>query len=229
MCSTCVDRLFTSGPASCPVVACGKTLRKKGFHKAFFGDLKVERECDIRRRVGEVFNRLEDEFEGLQDWNDYLEFVEGLIFDLVEGTTKEKAKAEDTLRAHRAANVKEIEENKRAGLEAQDVEKQREKQEKEATRQRRWQSSENRKRRRWMLSRRNGSYLSVLLVEMGMLKLSRDIAEGYTQKVFSEEESRRLHNERRRKRKRTIEPLNTRSQEESCATGRAGIRSVRRY
>jgi CDK-activating kinase assembly factor MAT1 len=112
-------------------------LRKKGFHKAFFADLKVERECDIRKRVGEVFNRREDEFENLAGWNDYLEMVEGLVFDLVEGTTKEKAKAEETLRAHRAANAKEIEDNKRAGLEAKDMEKQREVAEKEAVRQRR--------------------------------------------------------------------------------------------
>ncbi|EHL01076.1 putative RNA polymerase II transcription factor B subunit 3 [Glarea lozoyensis 74030] len=137
MCSTCVDRIFTSGPASCPVVGCGKTLRKKGFHKAFFADLKIERECDIRKRVGAVFNRREDEFESLSSWNDYLEMVEGLIFDLVEGTMKEKAKAEETLRAHRAANAKEIEDNKRAGLEAKDVELQREREEKEAVRQRR--------------------------------------------------------------------------------------------
>jgi CDK-activating kinase assembly factor MAT1 len=137
MCSTCVDRIFTSGPASCPVVGCGKTLRKRGFHPAFFADLKIERECDIRKRVGEVFNRREDEFENLRGWNDYLEVVEGLIFDLVEGTTKEKAKAEETLKAHRIANAKEIEDNKRAALEANDLEKQRESSEKEAIRQRR--------------------------------------------------------------------------------------------
>jgi CDK-activating kinase assembly factor MAT1 len=137
MCSTCVDRIFTSGPASCPVVGCGKTLRKRGFHKAFFADLKIERECDIRRRVGEVFNRREDEFEDLRGWNDYLEIVEGLIFDLVEGTTKEKAKAEETLKNHRLENAKEIEDNKRAEIEGRDAEKQREMKEKEALRQRR--------------------------------------------------------------------------------------------
>jgi CDK-activating kinase assembly factor MAT1 len=137
MCSTCVDRIFTSGPASCPVPSCGKTLRKKGFHKAFFGDLKVEREVDIRKRVGEVFNRRQDEFETLLDWNDYLEKVENLVFDLVEGTVKEKAKAEQELAEYRASFREEIEGNKKVGMEEADLERRREKAEKEAAKQRR--------------------------------------------------------------------------------------------
>ncbi|KAF4634990.1 hypothetical protein G7Y89_g3111 [Cudoniella acicularis] len=139
MCSTCVDRIFTSGPASCPVPHCGKTLRKKGFHKAFFGDLKVEREVDIRKRVGEVFNRRQEEFETLQDWNNYLEEVECLVFDLVEGTTKEKMKAEEKLKSYRAMNMQEIEENRRAMMEDADLEKRRSQAEKEQARQRRLQ------------------------------------------------------------------------------------------
>lgn len=137
MCSTCVDRIFTSGPASCPVPYCGKTLRKKGFHKAFFGDLKVEREVDIRKRVGTVFNRRQDEFETLLDWNNYLEEVESLIFDLVEGSKEDKMKAEERLRAYRDSNMGDIEENRRAGLEEAEIERRREKAEKEAARLRR--------------------------------------------------------------------------------------------
>ncbi|RDL33568.1 RNA polymerase II transcription factor-like protein B subunit 3 [Venustampulla echinocandica] len=137
MCSTCVDRIFTSGPTSCPVPHCGKTLRKKGFHKAFFGDLKVEREVDIRKRVGEVFNRRQDEFETLLDWNNYLEEVESLVFDLVEGTQKEKAEAEQKLRAYRTMNLRDIEENRKAGLEEADQERRREDEEKEAAKRRR--------------------------------------------------------------------------------------------
>ncbi|RFU27116.1 hypothetical protein B7463_g9224, partial [Scytalidium lignicola] len=137
MCSTCVDRIFSSGPASCPVPYCGKTLRKKGFHKAFFADLHVEREVDIRKRVGEVFNRRQDDFETLLDWNNYLEEVESLIFDLVEGTREEKSRAEDKLRQYRDGNKGEIEENKRLGQEEAELIRRREKAEQDATRQRR--------------------------------------------------------------------------------------------
>ena len=137
MCSTCVDRIFTSGPASCPVPYCGKTLRKKGFHKAFFQDLKVEREVDIRKRVGTIFNRRQDEFETLLDWNNYLEEVEGLVFELVEGSAKEKSVAEEKLRKYKEGNSGEIEENRRAVLEEQEMERRREKAERDAARMRR--------------------------------------------------------------------------------------------
>ncbi|KAI1001709.1 hypothetical protein K3495_g6492 [Podosphaera aphanis] len=120
MCSTCVDRIFTSGPASCPVPYCGKTLRKRGFHKAFFGDLKVEREVDIRKRVDAVFDRQQDDFETLLDWNNYLEDVESLIFDLVEGTKDEKIQAEERLRLFRESRKRETQRAQQAGLEALD-------------------------------------------------------------------------------------------------------------
>ncbi|KAI9051973.1 hypothetical protein LZ554_004227 [Drepanopeziza brunnea f. sp. 'monogermtubi'] len=137
MCSTCVDRIFTSGPASCPVPYCGKTLRKKGFHKAFFGDLDVERECDIRKRVGGVFNRRQEDFETLLDWNNYLEEVESLTYDLVHGNPTVRADAEARLRAYKESNVGEIEDNRRAGMEEVELERRRERAEKEAARQRR--------------------------------------------------------------------------------------------
>jgi CDK-activating kinase assembly factor MAT1 len=132
MCSTCVDRIFTSGPASCPVPHCGKTLRKKGFHKAFFADLKIEREVDVRRRVAAVFNRREDEFETLRDWNNYLQEVEDLTFDIVQGDPKERQQAEERLKAYREGNKREIEENRRAAQEDAEMERLRMKEEEDA-------------------------------------------------------------------------------------------------
>ena len=54
MCESCVDRIFSSGPAPCPVAGCARTLRKQRFRKQTFGDIQVEREVDIRRRVAAV-------------------------------------------------------------------------------------------------------------------------------------------------------------------------------
>ncbi|KAI9766625.1 MAG: TFIIH/NER complex subunit [Geoglossum simile] len=53
--------------------------------KQTFGDIQVEREVDIRRRVAKVFNRRQDEFETLNDYNNYLEEVETLTFNLLNG------------------------------------------------------------------------------------------------------------------------------------------------
>lgn len=137
MCSTCVDRIFTSGPAPCPVPSCHHTLRKKGFHAAFFGDLEVEREVDVRRRVNEVFNRREEEFETLRDWNDYLQEVEDLVFEIVHGDAKARARAEDQLRKYREGNRREIEENRRVGEKEVEMGRRREREEKERARMRR--------------------------------------------------------------------------------------------
>ncbi|KAA8576420.1 hypothetical protein EYC84_006546 [Monilinia fructicola] len=137
MCSTCVDRIFTSGPAPCPVPHCGRTLRKKGFKAAFFADLAIERECDIRRKVSEVFNRSEDDFETLLDYNNYLQETEDLIFDLVNGKGKTRQDAEEKLRRFREANRGAIEENKIARLREVEMGKRREMEEREMARQRR--------------------------------------------------------------------------------------------
>ncbi|KAI9650542.1 TFIIH/NER complex subunit [Ciborinia camelliae] len=137
MCATCVDRIFTSGPAPCPVPHCGRTLRKKGFKAAFFGDLAIERECDIRRRVSEVFNRSEDDFETLLDFNNYLQETEDLIFDLVNGKGRVKQDAEEKLRRFREANRGAIEENKIARLREVEMGRRRELEEREMARQRR--------------------------------------------------------------------------------------------
>ncbi|EQL02398.1 kinase [Ophiocordyceps sinensis CO18] len=98
MCKTCVERIFKDGPNQCPYAGCHKTLRLRGFKAAFFGDLGVEREVDIRRRVAHVFNKVEDDFETLRDYNDYLDMVECLTDDLVNGPADARAKAAEALK-----------------------------------------------------------------------------------------------------------------------------------
>lgn len=48
-CESCIDRLFTLGPAPCPI--CGKVLRKMAFIPQTFEDLAVEKEVAVRRRI----------------------------------------------------------------------------------------------------------------------------------------------------------------------------------
>lgn len=129
MCSGCVDRLFTSGPGTCPIVGCNRTLRKKNFKEAFFADLTIQRSADIRKKVAAVFNRKEDDFETLRDWNDYLEMVENLTFDLTDGNEKERAAAEEKLKMYSQGHKGEIEENRRLDERMRNAEKERERRE----------------------------------------------------------------------------------------------------
>ena len=83
MCESCVDRIFSQGPAPCPVAGCARTLRKQRFRKATFDDLKIEREVDVRRRVAEAFSMQESDFETLLAYNNYLEEMEVITFNLL--------------------------------------------------------------------------------------------------------------------------------------------------
>ncbi|KAI1415002.1 CDK-activating kinase assembly factor [Hypoxylon sp. FL1857] len=148
MCTGCVENIFGKGPAQCPYPGCTKTLRQRGFHPAFFRDLTVEREVDVRRRVQAVFNMTQDDFETLRDYNDYLQQVEDLTFDLVQGGEAERKSAEQKLLAYEQKHKEEIEKNKKRGREAENARKQRDAAEAEAARQRRLEEQREEERAR---------------------------------------------------------------------------------
>ncbi|KZP02758.1 CDK-activating kinase assembly factor [Athelia psychrophila] len=77
MCESCIDRLFTLGPAPCPI--CQKVLRKLAFTPQTFEDLGVEKEVAIRRRIAKEFNKRREDFPDLRSFNDYLEEVEDIV------------------------------------------------------------------------------------------------------------------------------------------------------
>jgi CDK-activating kinase assembly factor MAT1 len=137
MCKTCVERIFKDGPNQCPYAGCHKTLRLRGFKTAFFADLTVEREVDIRRRVAAVFNKTEEEFETLDDYNEYLEMVECLTSDLVYGTDEQRRKAEAQLSEWEAKHKADIERNRRLARESDDARQRRIAAEEDEARQRR--------------------------------------------------------------------------------------------
>ncbi|EON68097.1 CDK-activating kinase assembly factor MAT1 [Coniosporium apollinis CBS 100218] len=109
ICKECVDRYFSHGPAPCPVAGCGKTLRRNRFRKQTFEDLQVEREIDIRKWLAGIFNRREDEFDSLKDYNDYLNQVEDWTYNLIQNIDVEATKKQ--INAYKEANQKDIAEN----------------------------------------------------------------------------------------------------------------------
>lgn len=111
ICENCVDRLFSMGPAQCPYDGCTKILRKNKFKEQIFEDLIVEREVDVRQRVSKTFNKRQDDFENLKDFNNYLEDVENIIFNLVNSIDVEKT--EEKLQAYEQKNKELILANSR--------------------------------------------------------------------------------------------------------------------
>jgi len=81
ICSGCVEYMFWNGPATCP--ECGILLHKEGFRQQFLEDPNVERELQIRKDVLKIYNRHEEDFPSVNEYNDYLEKIEVLVKDLV--------------------------------------------------------------------------------------------------------------------------------------------------
>ncbi|KAL4973968.1 CDK-activating kinase assembly factor MAT1-domain-containing protein [Aspergillus desertorum] len=160
MCESCVDRIFSGGPANCPVAGCHKTLRKQRFRKQTFEDIHVEREVDIRRRVMTVLNRREEEFDSKLDWDNFLEQREEIIFNLVNSI--DVAKTEADLQNYASENMKSIRANQ--ALEAKEVSsfQERQNQEQELARLRRQAAKEEYENERKELLAGRENYLNSL-------------------------------------------------------------------
>lgn len=94
LCETCVETLFTRPSAACP--ECNTALRRNDFRIQQFEDLIVEKEVDIRKRILKIYNKLEDDFQTASDplraYNDYLEEVESIIWNLANGQDVDETK-----------------------------------------------------------------------------------------------------------------------------------------
>lgn len=80
LCESCVELLFVKGSGSCP--ECDIPLRRGNFRLQLFEDAIIDKEVDIRRRILKDFNKHEEDFDSLREYNDYLEMVEDIIYNL---------------------------------------------------------------------------------------------------------------------------------------------------
>lgn len=95
LCDACVDSVFSKPSAPCP--ECGIALRRNQFRQQQFEDSSVEKEVDIRKKILKDYNKTENDFPTLRDYNDYLEEIETIVYNLTNGIdveeTKEKIEA----------------------------------------------------------------------------------------------------------------------------------------
>lgn len=68
------------GSGSCP--ECKIPLRRTNFRVQLFEDPMVEKEVNIRKRVLRDYNKKEEDFATLNEYNDYLEEIETVIYNL---------------------------------------------------------------------------------------------------------------------------------------------------
>ncbi len=65
-------------------------LRRNNFRLQLFEDSVVEKEVDIRKKILKDFNKKEEDFATLNEYNDYLEEIETVIFNLTNGIDVEQ-------------------------------------------------------------------------------------------------------------------------------------------
>lgn len=80
LCESCVEQLFVKGAAKCPT--CDVVLKRTQFRIQLYDDEAVEKDLEIRRRLLKDICLKEDDFDTLDEYNDYLEKFETFVFNL---------------------------------------------------------------------------------------------------------------------------------------------------
>ncbi|XP_076804458.1 CDK-activating kinase assembly factor MAT1-like [Clavelina lepadiformis] len=90
LCEACVELVFTRESAPCP--DCGRSLRRNDFRMQLFEDTRVDKEVDIRKSVLKIYNKQETDFNSLNEYNDYLEVIEEIVWNLESGKNEKETK-----------------------------------------------------------------------------------------------------------------------------------------
>ncbi|KAJ4939470.1 hypothetical protein JOQ06_028918 [Pogonophryne albipinna] len=90
LCENCVEMLFVRGSGNC--VQCDTPLRKSNFRVQLFEDPAVDKEVEIRKKVLKIYNKRDFDFPGLREYNDFLEQVEDIVFNLTNNIDVENTK-----------------------------------------------------------------------------------------------------------------------------------------
>ncbi|XP_034051030.1 CDK-activating kinase assembly factor MAT1-like [Thalassophryne amazonica] len=90
LCENCVEMLFVRGSGTC--VQCNTPLRKNNFREQLFEDPAVDKEVQIRKKVLKIYNKREFDFPSLREYNDYLEQIEDIVFNLTNNVDVEDTK-----------------------------------------------------------------------------------------------------------------------------------------
>ncbi|KAJ8290325.1 hypothetical protein GJAV_G00011430 [Gymnothorax javanicus] len=90
LCESCVEMLFVRGAGNC--VQCDTPLRKSNFRVQLFEDPTVDKEVEIRKKVLKIYNKRDTDFSSLREYNDYLEQIEDIVYNLTNNVDVENTR-----------------------------------------------------------------------------------------------------------------------------------------
>ncbi|CAB1335275.1 unnamed protein product [Coregonus sp. 'balchen'] len=100
--------LFVRGSGNC--VQCDTPLRKSNFRVQLFEDPAIDKEVEIRKKVLKIYNKRDFDFSSLREYNDYLERVEEIVYNLTNNLEVEGTK--QIMEAYQRENRDTIQKNK---------------------------------------------------------------------------------------------------------------------
>ncbi|XP_055809513.1 uncharacterized protein LOC129879808 [Solanum dulcamara] len=111
LCEKCIESMFATGVAKC--FQCPTPLKRGNFKRQLFQDSGVEKDVQIRRDILRKFNESPDAFPTLRAYNDYLEKLETIIYNLANDIDIDETKRLlDELRRPKEAKKEVVEEKK---------------------------------------------------------------------------------------------------------------------
>jgi len=110
ICTSCMDGLFQfAKQVNCP--GCPKRIEKKEFSEANFDGQNYSREATVRKQVERMLCMTRGDFPTLIAYNDHLEFLTDIVFDMTYGSDEEKAQAEERAKKFYEAHKTKVDEN----------------------------------------------------------------------------------------------------------------------
>lgn len=81
-CSSCIEReLYKKRQFACP--RCKNMVSRDKLSKKSLDETEVERDYSIRRKITALYNKKETDFASLEEYKNYEEMVEDIIYNLV--------------------------------------------------------------------------------------------------------------------------------------------------
>lgn len=103
------DKWFTATARLSSPITSGEVLLRGNRQSKMVvasGTNSFAKEMAIRKRIGSIYNKREDDFPSLKDYNDYLEEVEDMTFNLIEGI--DVAEIEAKIAKYQEENAEQI-------------------------------------------------------------------------------------------------------------------------
>lgn len=108
-CAECVHSVFRTGQAACTIDNCGYLLKQAKFRPREFEDETLDKEMHFRKLIEKVYNKQQDEFESVLDFNQYVEDKEEKIYSLTYGNSfrmKDLLKEIDDFQKENTKNIR---------------------------------------------------------------------------------------------------------------------------